>query len=102
MIRSKNSAEKPGRQWLEREEGNRGKDFMEAMQRALDRVKMACSIRCCLKAKKNEKRNISHLFMDKEVIGNLGKSHCITKGEGKSKIAVGREWVNIVCVDNSF
>lgn len=75
---------------------------MEAMQGALDRVKMARSIRCCLKAKKNEKRNISHLFMDKEIIGNLGKSHCTTKGEGKSKIAVGREWVNIVCVDNSF
>ena len=102
MIRRKNSAEKPGRQWLEREEGNGGRDFMEAKKRALYRVKVACSIRCCLEAKKNEKRNISHLRMDKEVIGNLGKSHCTTKGEGKSKIAAGREWVNIVCVDNSF
>ena len=84
----------------EREKGNHGRGFMEAMQRALDRVKMARNIKCCLKAKKTEQRNLSHLFMDKGVIGNLGKNHCITKGEGK--IAAGREWVNIVCVDNSF
>ena len=86
----------------EREKGNRGRGFMEAMQRALHRVKMARSIKCCLEAKKTEQRNLSHLFMDKEVIGNLGKNHCITKGEGKSKIAAGRQWVNLVCVDNSF
>ena len=102
MIRRKKSAAKPGRQGLEREKGNRGRGFMEAMQRALDRVKMARSIKCCLDAKKTEQRNISHLFTDKEVIGNLGKSHCITEGGGKSKIATGREWVNIACVDNSF
>lgn len=62
---------------------------MEAMQRALDRVKMVRSIKCCLEAKKTEQSDLSHLFMDKEVIGNLGKSHRITKGEGK--IAAGRE-----------
>lgn len=50
---------------------------------------MASSVKCCLEVKKDEETNICPQFIDKEVIGNLGRSRFIARGGGKHQVVVG-------------
>lgn len=75
---------------------------MENTHTAFNKAEMASSVTRCLEAKKDEKRNTPHQFMDKEVVGNLGKGCCIMRGEGKRQPAAGSEWGSTVSVHNAF
>ena len=89
MIRRKKSAAKPGRQGLEREKGNRGRGFMEAMQKALDRVKMPAASNAVSKPRKLSKGIYPTYLRTKRSLVILAKATALQKVGAKARLPRG-------------